>query len=84
MCTSPPTVGCALSGFWARSLTFAAREHAGQGRGHMAHDACGLGVDTRYGICADTGRTDIYREVVLGIYRVCGMLPRGSAIWGVN
>ena len=65
-----------------RASTFAARTRAGQGRGHMAHDACGPGVDTRHGICAGTGRTDVYRGVVLGICRVCGMLPRASALEG--
>ena len=54
----------------------------GAGIWHMAHGACGPVVDTRHGICAGTGRTDVYRGVVLGICRVCGMLPRASALEG--
>lgn len=43
-----------------RATTFAAWARGGQERGHTVHDACALGVDTRRGICASIGCTDVY------------------------
>ena len=89
MCAGPPHGGLGIERILGqgvtdgiRASTFAARARAGQGRVHMAYGACGPGVDTRHGICVGTVRTVVYRGVVLGICRVCGVLPRASALEG--